>query len=194
MRAPWGRKTKRADPRRPCRISDCQPPAADLEQEPRAKLDLARVADPRNESCRLPEIYTTRVAGIVRAEVGRVEGVEQLDKDPELLVASERYELRRAQVHDRCLVAAGGIDRDLLAGRRVDPPIVVRAVRIEIAASRQVVRARAGQLQDGRELDSKRKLEHARGHHPVTLVGPIGSPFTLVEDIALILRQPRARP
>src|SRR5258706_2564415 len=165
-----------------------------LNQAPRADLDLARVADAGDESRRLSEIHTTRVARIIRTEVGRVEGVEQLDKDPDFLVAPERYELRRAQVHDRCLVAAGRIDRDLLARRRIDPAIVVGPVRIQIAAGRQVVRARARQLQDGRELYPEWKLEHARGHHPVTLVWPIGSPFTLVEDIALILREPRARP
>ena len=165
-----------------------------LEQEPRADLDLARVADAGDESRRLPEIHTTRVARITRTEVGRVEGVEQLDKDPEFPVLPERYELRRAQVHDRCLVPAGRIDRDLLARRRIDPAIVVSPVRIQIAAGRQVVRARARQLQDGRKLDPERQLEHARGHHPVTLVGPIRSPFTLVEDIALILGEPRARP
>ena len=102
---------------------------------------------------------------------------------PSFRLASQREELRRAQVEHERVVAPGRIDRDLLAGRRIDLAIVVVPVRVEVAAGRQVVRARARQLQDGRELDAERQLEHAGDHEPVALVGPVRPPLAVAEGL-----------
>src|SRR5947207_8510774 len=119
------------------------------EQESHSQLRLARIADARNEPGRLAERRAARVAVITAHEVRGVEHIEELGKETHPAVSrAQRHELRRAQVEDVGRVAASGVERHLLAGRRIDVAIVVVAVGIEVAAGRQVERTGTRRLED----------------------------------------------
>ena len=117
-----------------------------------------------------PNTHAPAIAGVIPAEVGRVEQVEGLGKYANPPRAPQREELRRPQVQDHRRVAPSRVQRDLLAGRRIDAAIVVGPIRVQVAAGRQIVRAGAGRLEHGRELDAVRQLQHGRGDHAMALV------------------------
>src|SRR5437867_10364157 len=141
-----------------------------LKQEPCPELELAGIADARDESNGLFEHRTKRIAVVVLTEIGRIEQVEELGKHPEPAALPEREELRYPQVQKPRRVAPLRVHGHLMAGRWIHVAIIVRPVPVQVDARRQGVRAGAGRLEDGRELDTVRQLEHAKRHDAVALV------------------------
>src|SRR5687767_13956293 len=106
-----------------------------LEHESGAQLNLARVPNPRNEATRgFPKQHAPAIAYVPSAEVGIVQQVERLDEHADSALSPQSEELRRAQIHNHRAVAAASVDPDLIAGRRIHPPVVVGPVSVQIGA------------------------------------------------------------
>src|SRR6202011_2242134 len=107
-------------------VSVSQRRVVDLELEARAELHLERVAvEARNEPDGLLERHTAGIPAIVAAEVRPVEQIEELGKHVEFSIGPGEAEgFRRPHIQQYKRVAALRIHRHLLAGRRIDVPIV----------------------------------------------------------------------
>ena len=155
-----------------------------LEQEARAELHLARIADAGNRTrsaagtwrsgrcrCSCPPKFTV----LNRLKNSAKTPIRRSPPRP------KNFVVRRSST--KVVVAARRVDRDLLAGRRIDVAIVVGAVAVQVGAGRQVVRAGARRLEDRRELDAVRHLEHAHRDEAMTLVAARRSPLAVARAV-----------